>query len=239
LIAGALPPNPWKQAVAAAKDNFIPGLALQAFALAVVLAYYYHPPTHAALSQLAGLKQRLGLFYSLVATSFFGGVIPFAYMRLNPRTRPFTRASHALFFAVFWAFKGVEVDLFYSAQAWLFGNDATVPVIVKKVLVDQLVYNPFYSAPIALLVFHWKESDFRSSSLRRLDWIGFQKRNLPKALIATWAVWFPAVAIIYSLPSALQIPLFNIVLCFYSLLYTSLTRKQEPVPARNITAAGV
>jgi hypothetical protein len=61
--------------------------------------------------------------------------------------------------------------------------------------------------------------------MRRLDKAAFLRENLPAALCATWIVWLPAVAVIYSLPPALQIPLFNIVLCFFSLLYAALTRR--------------
>jgi len=37
-------------------------------------------------------------------------------------------------------------------------------------------------------------------------------------MVSIWAVWLPAVVIIYSFPSPLQLPLFNIVLCFWCLL---------------------
>jgi hypothetical protein len=37
-------------------------------------------------------------------------------------------------------------------------------------------------------------------------------------------VWIPAVATIYSLPSALQVPLFNLVLCFWCLLISFISR---------------
>ena len=46
-------------------------------------------------------------------------------------------------------------------------------------------------------------------------------------LISTWAVWIPMVSIIYAVPSNLQIPLFNIVLCFWSLMLGSLTKEKK------------
>jgi hypothetical protein len=42
-------------------------------------------------------------------------------------------------------------------------------------------------------------------------------------LLATWAVWIPVVAIIYSLPLALQFPLFSLALTFWVLLLTYMT----------------
>ena len=65
---------------------------------------------------------------------------------------------------------------------------------------------------------------FSFARLRSLRWIPFLKENMPKALIGLWGVWVPAVTIIYSLPASLQIPLFNVVLCFYALLFSTLNR---------------
>ena len=218
-------PSAWGEALEAARANLIPGLALQAFALALVLAYYLHPPAREALDAVAGLKQRAGYLYSLVSTAVFGGLIPFVWLRLHPATRAFTPPSHGLFLLGFWAFKGVEVDVLYRAQGWIFGNDQGFSTVTSKVLVDQFVYNPLYAVPLGILVWHWKETGFSWAAMRRLDLAAFLRANFPKALLATWSVWIPAVALIYSLPATLQIPLFNIVLCFYCLLFASLTRK--------------
>jgi hypothetical protein len=37
-------------------------------------------------------------------------------------------------------------------------------------------------------------------------------------------IWIPAVSIIYSMPNELQIPLFNLVLCFWVLLLNVLNK---------------
>jgi len=44
-------------------------------------------------------------------------------------------------------------------------------------------------------------------------------------LVATWAVWIPLMAIIYSLPAALQFPLFSLALTFWVLLLTYMTNR--------------
>jgi hypothetical protein len=46
-------------------------------------------------------------------------------------------------------------------------------------------------------------------------------------LFSTWVVWIPAVSIVYSLPSALQLPIFNLVLCFWCLLLTFVTGSER------------
>jgi hypothetical protein len=222
-------PSPWSEAIAAARANLVPGLALQAFALALVLAYYFDASTHAALDGLADFKARWGYAYSAAATAFCGGLIPFCYMRADRRTRGLNPWSHFPFHLGFWAYKGMEVDMFYRFQGWLFGNEATLPAIVKKVMLDEFGYTVFWAMPTAILLFHWKDHGYSFAHIRRLDVIAFWKAALPKAIIGAWGVWFPAVCIIYSLPASLQVPLFNIVLCFYALLFASLNgRKAAP-----------
>jgi len=44
-------------------------------------------------------------------------------------------------------------------------------------------------------------------------------------LLATWAVGIPITAMIYSLPLALQFPLFSLALTFWVLLLTYMTNR--------------
>ncbi len=217
----------WQATLAAAKPNLFPGLALQVFALTIVLAYYFNASIHELLEQLAQVKNHYGAWYSLFATAFFGGFIPWIYLRLNPNTRRQTPWQHFVFLILFWAWKGIEVEYFYRLQNFIFGSAPTLKTIVSKVIVDQFFYTPLYSAPGTLILFYWKEKGFGGKVLWDLNFGKFLRNQLPTALLATWIVWIPAVAIIYSLPASLQIPLFNIVLCFFSLLYVTLTRKNQ------------
>lgn len=225
------PESSWRRASAAARANLAPGLVLQAFAVAMVAAYYLHGPTRSALDGLAAVKARFGFAYSIASTALFGGVIPFLYMRSRPRTRAATPPSHGLFYLAFWAYKGFEVDLFYRIQGWLFGNQPTLAVIAKKVVVDQFVYCVAVSMPFTVLAFFWKDTGFDGRRLRALDVPGFLKAALPVALLGTWIVWIPAVTVIYCLPPALQIPLFNVVLCFYALMIAALNARNAVGPA--------
>jgi hypothetical protein len=52
----------------------------------------------------------------------------------------------------------------------------------------------------------------------------YRDKILP-TLVATWAVWIPLMAIIYSLPLALQFPLFALALSFWVLLLTYMTNR--------------
>lgn len=191
-----------------------------------MIAYYTWPAAQVFCDRLAALKAGWGFAFSILSTSLFGGVIPYLFLRLRKTTREVTPLSHGVFYSLFWAYKGFEVDAFYRLQAMWFGNALDFKTIVSKVFVDQFVYSPLISAPVIVTLYYWKECGFTWGSLRETHWPSYLKSALPPALLSTWAVWVPTVAIIYCLPASLQIPLFNIVLCFFVLLLASLTRRE-------------
>jgi len=220
--------SPWKLGLLGARANLVPGLALQAVALTIVWAYYNHLPTRTLLEQLSAFRTRTGLVYTLVATPLFGGLIPFLILRMTPSTRAAHPWPHLLFFLLFWAYKGAEVDFLYRGLAHWIGPENTPIIVAKKVLFDQLVYNTLWATPSGVLMFCWRDAGFRWSVLRadlvRGQW--YRRRVLP-AMLSTWGVWAPAVTLIYSLPSALQVPMFNLVLCFWMLLFSFVMKNTQ------------
>jgi hypothetical protein len=113
----------------------------------------------------------------------------------------------------------------YRANAFWFGNVVTIPVVLAKILVDQLGYNPFFAAPAEVLVYEWKNDGFSWASVRRaFSWKHYRDKIVP-TLLATWVVWAPLMAIIYSLPYPLQFPLFSLALTFWVLLLTYMTNR--------------
>ena len=93
-------------------------------------------------------------------------------------------------------------------------------------LLDQFVYNTFWSAPMSALASLWKESAFSWRALRSKFGLDFFTFAVPVTLMSTWVVWIPAVAIIYCLPPPLQIPPFNLVLCFWVLVLSFIISKR-------------
>jgi len=222
------PEAPWSAGLQGARANLVPGLILQFFALTLVLAYYHHAPTRAWCEKLAAFRTEQGFIYSLFSTSFFGGLLPCIYMKLHPGTRGRYDFKQNLLLVVFWAYKGVEVDLWYRLLVRFVGAGTDARTVITKMFLDQFVCCPLFFVPVTVIVYTWCESHFNTAAvaadLRAPSWY---RRRVPPMLISNLGVWTPTVCIIYSLPSALQIPLFNLVLCFFTLLLAHLAKKDE------------
>ena len=211
---------PWRAGLHSARALFWPGLLLQGTAVSLVLAYYFVPATQPAFALVGRWQHEGGFAFSAVSTAICGGLLPFIFLRLQSVTRPTHPWPHLVFFMLFWAYKGIEVDLWYRVMAHWFGADNTPRTIVSKMLCDQLGYNIVWATPVTVLGFAWKAAGWRLTPIlddvRAGRW--YARRVVP-ALIAMWCVWVPVTACVYSLPVALQMPLFNVGLCFWSLLF--------------------
>jgi hypothetical protein len=207
------------------RSNLKPALVLQAFALLIVVGYFWSARVHDALDAVGALKLRYGYAYSAVATSVFGGLIPYGVLMLMGRIPAQRRLAELAFYLLLWFWKGMEVDALYRAQAQWFGEGSNVATIAIKAAVDQFGYVPLWAAPSQVLLFTWKDAGFSASATRA----AFARQSFAQRVLvvvcSTWVVWIPAVAIIYSLPSVLQVPLFNLVLCFWCLLMSFISRE--------------
>jgi hypothetical protein len=219
--------SPWLLGWEAARANAIPAFILQGAMLLLLAAYYMSPAAAAALDRLAEFKRAHGLAFVVVAAIVAGALLPELFLifffqrgrigRQNFRNLAFTVPT--------WALDGILVDLMYRREAAWFGDVVTVPVVLAKICVDQFGYNPFFAAPFEVLIYEWKNSGFSWGSVRRMFSLGHYRDQIVPTLLATWAVWMPLMAIIYSLPFALQFPLFSLALTFWVLLLTYMTNR--------------
>jgi hypothetical protein len=211
----------------AARANAVPAFILQGAMLAVLIAYYLSPVCADLLNRLAKYKAQHGLLFVVPAAILAGALVPELFVIVFfQRCRPRAENLRNLAFTVpTWGIDGILVDLMYRLNAIWFGDVTTVWVVTAKILVDQLGYNPFFAAPAEVLVYEWKNEGFSWKSVRRaFTWDHYRDKIMP-TLLATWAVWGPLMAIIYSLPYALQFPLFSIALTFWVLLLTYMTNR--------------
>ena len=211
----------------AAKANAVPALVIQAFMLALLIAYYVSPAIADQLNEFAEYKHAHGFVFVLLASITAGALIPELFLILFfQRGRPHRGNLRNLLFTIpVWGFDGSLVDLLYRSEAAWFGDVVTVPVVCAKICVDQFGYNPFFAAPFGVLTYEWKNSGISMRPVRDLfTWEHYRDKIIP-TLVATWAVWIPLMAIIYSLPLALQFPLFGLALSFWVLLLTYMTNR--------------
>jgi hypothetical protein len=211
----------------AARANAKPALIIQAIMLALAIAYYTVPAAADALRKLADFKQEHGLVFVIAASVLAGAIIPEIFLilffqgcrpqRVNLRNLAFTIPV--------WGFDGSLVDLMYRAEALWLGDVATTPVVLGKILIDQFGYNVFFAAPFGVLTYEWKNNGISVGPLRDLfTWQHYRDKIFP-TLLATWAVWIPLMAIIYTLPLVLQFPMFGLALSFWVLLLTYMTNR--------------
>jgi hypothetical protein len=211
----------------AARANAAPALVIQATMLGLVISFYRSPAVADWFGRVAEFKQTHPVSFVITAAVCAGAVIPEIFLVLFFQHGRIHRRNfrNLLFTIPVWGFDGALVDILYRGEAALVGDAATVPVVAAKICLDQFGYNVFFAAPFGVLTYEWKNSGVSLRPVRDLfTWRHYRDKIIP-TLVATWAVWIPLMAIIYSLPLAIQFPLFALALSFWVLLLTYMTNR--------------
>lgn len=225
----AIEEAPWRAGFRSARANLVPGFFLQILALSLVTAYYQNDSARSALNQLADWREEVGVIFAIISTGTFGGLLPLLYLRLRRDTRSHYTWLQGAAITAFWSYKGFEVDLLYRMLARFVGTGHDVATIAIKTTIDMFLYCPLLAVPITVLFYAWVGLHFnRVEWAREIRSAGWFSRKILPLLISNFWVWLPTACIIYTLPTPLQLPLQNLVLCFYTLLVAHLSR-----PPRN------
>lgn len=220
--------TPVRAALRGARANLGPGLVLQVFAVALVAAYYGHAGTREWFDRVAALREQIGVIFPMISTAVFGAIIPSLYLCALPATRREQSAAKIVALTLFWAAKGAEVDFLYRGLAALVGADNDIATIVVKSLLDQFVYCPVWAVPSCWAMYAWVGAGLRWRPVwRDIRTAGWYRRSVLPVLVSNLGVWLPAVALIYALPTGLQLPMQNLVLCFYTLLLATIERRRR------------
>jgi hypothetical protein len=223
---------PWMAGLRAARANLVPGMIVQGVMAGLLLAYWFYPPTTMLLDQLATAKARWGYGYSALTAIIAGALIPevlrIVVFQKGSLRRP--NAANLVFTVPFWCAMGIAVDALYRAQAVWFGAGADVPTVLRKVLVDQFLYNPLFAAPCTAMLYDWKNRGYGIHGWGTFFTAAYYRDVVIPTLFATWGVWIPIVAVLYSLPSLLQIPLFGLALSMWVMLYTWISERRNMRP---------
>jgi len=203
--------------IRALSANIIPGLVLQVFACLIGLAYFYWPAAQSVFTFFAQLSDAYGPLYAMVSTSLFGGLLPVLLMKLNGKLQHHF-AKEVLFYCILWALVGLLINAFYSWQIFLFGDNNDLITVIKKTAFDQFVFSTLLTCPALTIIYLWREQHFSwrrtAKHINKILWL----EKIPCTIVTNWMIWIPAVSLIYLMPANLQIPLFNLVLCFFVLL---------------------
>lgn len=209
---------------AAFRQNRLPCLLLNVLVVALVASYYCVPAVAGVWEEIGAFKIRWSYAFSLASTIFAASVMPF-FLQWSMGTLPASgRGKRLALLMLFWGYRGMEIDLFYHFQSWFFGNGNDVATLIKKVALDQFVLSPIWFVPTYLIALRWIDLggswSLTRASLDRQFWT----HTCPTVLITNWIVWIPALVLVYSLPAALQFPLFSVVMTFFILIVTLMAR---------------
>lgn len=202
-------------------------VAVQICAVTMVALYYGHAGIHEWCERLAVLKVRGGLFFAAVSTLASGGLFPeLLKWQFRPPHLPKPSWGELIHQVALFPLLGMLVDLFYRFQSAIFGDGLDFWTLFVKICVDQLIFSPLVGAPIWVTWFFWRESRY---SLNRMVATASLDLYLSRAvpLYASSLSYWPVMLIfIYSLPAALQFPLFLFANSAWSLIAVFIARRQ-------------
>ena len=222
----------------AVRANALPAFVLQALMLAIVVGYYLNPAFAELLNGAAEAKRAYGLVFVIGAAILAGSILPeLLVVLLFQRGRvSWQNLRNVLFTAPVWTVDGIAVDVLYRGLAAWLGDAATPGVVIAKICIDQFVFSVLFAAPYGVIAYEWRNRGFSFAAIRHCFTLAYYKDKIVPTLLTVWAVWIPLVAMIYSLPHALQFPLFSLALTFWVLLLTYMTNRFAGKAGRPDTA---
>ena len=145
----------------------------------------------------------------------FCGVIPGVFLWSVKSIRPPRPLLTVCVYSLWGGLWGVACDGFYTFQDAVFGSGTDVATLVRKTLVDQLVWNVFICTPVNAIFFPWVAGNFKRGPGRSCR--DFAQDCLV-LLVANWIVWIPVTVAVYAFPLPLQIQLVGLACSFWMLV---------------------
>ncbi len=219
----------WRPGWEGAKENFKPGLIVQTLILLLVVGYYTVPFFHDWLVQVADWRNDTGLISAFILGGFGPGLTSELLKWLTtPRKK--WKTHHWKYYAfnfLYWGCNGILVDLFYRAQAGVFGDGRDVLTLLSKALADQFVFTLLFIHNINCLAVSWRDNGFNTARfLTEIRDHYFKKRVLP-GFVSNFCFWFPTVLILYCMPYALQMPTGALAGIFWVLILNFVVNRRD------------
>lgn len=218
-----------REARAPAAFSFVVGMVL------IALYYGGGEATRPGFEWLAELKAETGLAFSVASTCLFGGLLPTGVMLATRQLqRPYW--ANVTFNLLLWALIGFLVDELYQLQSFLHGDKADAPTVVRKVLFDQFVWNPFFAVPLTTFLFRWRDHGFPLKGCQEVLRPSGLLLSYCSSLLTCWGSWLPGTSVVYAFPAVLQIPAFNVILFSYAILISVISQRASSAGSDATTA---
>jgi hypothetical protein len=221
--------TPIKQAF---KANIKPGVILWFFMLTFFAAYLTNPAFNEGLGRVSALKTSVGYPFSFAVYVFSAALLPeilivFFFQKGRVAVKNF---YNFVFVGLLFGIIGIFTDIFYSYQALWFGETGLKSLLLKA-FVDQGLYSPVANF-LLVSIFFLRENGIRKDVITSILTLKFAIAKVLPVVVAGWCVWIPGVMLVYSMPTALQLPVASLILCFWVLIFTFVAGPKEvPTPA--------
>lgn len=202
--------------LASVRANVVPMAVLWCVAVALVVAYHHVPAVASALEPMGRWQSAHGELAAFANRVVFCGLLPSAFMLAQRSIRPPRVGRVILAYSLWGGVMGVLFDWLCMLQAWLFGTGTDGLTLVKKMVVDQFVWNVLFCTPAGALFFGWVSRDFRWRAPDSLA--AFVGRDCLTILVSNWIVWIPVMLAIYAFPMPLQVQLVGLASSFWMLV---------------------
>ncbi len=210
----------------AARQNLPSILGIQGLIVLVVVLYYGCPPARPFFAHISAWQRAGGLPAAMLACACGGGLLAECsavyFQNAGRWTRP--HLEGAAFKFILFLISGGIVYEFYRLQTFMFGDSPAAVVVLKKVMVDQFGYTPFWSVPTQSIAMRWLALHYSGRELRRELRGHFLIERLLPALVTNWTFWIPVMTMVYLLPYSLQMPLAVFSTAIWVLLLSALSR---------------
>ena len=213
------------------KANIKPGAILWVLMVAFFIAYATNSTFSSGLGKVSALKISVGYPFSFGVYVLFAALMPeilkIIFFQKGKATAQNLR--NLIFVGLLFGVMGIFTDIFYGYQARWFGEENDLRTLFFKAFVDQGLYSPVANF-LLVSVFFLRENGISPEVLKRILTTRFAFVKVLPVVVAGWCVWIPGVMLVYSMPTALQLPVASLILCFWVLIFSFVSdQKPEPV----------
>lgn len=215
------------------KANIKPGVILWLLMLLFFAAYLTNPAFNAGLGRVSALKISVGYPFSFAVYVLSAALLPEILMIIffQKGRIGIKNLRNFIFVGLLFGVIGILTDIFYSYQALWFGEAGGLKSLLFKALVDQGLYSPVANF-LLVSIFFLRENGIRKEVIASILTLQFAIAKVLPVVVAGWCVWIPGVLLVYSMPTALQLPVASLILCFWVLIFTFVAGPKEvPAPA--------